>query len=329
VTRFRRAVALPMACLAIAMAGVACGQIPAATLKQADDALQAGETDRALSLLMPLPDSGSGAAQTQNLICRVRFTLQQWDAAVKACENAVRLDGNSSMDHMWLGRALGEKANRSSFLTAYSLAKRVRSEFEEAVRLDPRNAAALSDLGTYYMDAPGVVGGGMDKAEAIATQLSKVDPAKAYELRGNMNVERKDYTSAERDFKQSIAVSPHPAEQWTILANFYRNQKRWNDLDAAIQSCVSAAARDKQSGVALYDGAGILIETNRNPALAAKMLEDYLAGSSKSEEAPAFVAHVRLGHLKQKLGDAGGAKQEFAAAAAMAHEYNPALDAKH
>jgi len=99
-------------------------------------------------------------------------------------------------------------------------------------------------------------------------------------------------------------------------------------MDAAIQSCVSAAARDKHPGVALYDGAGVLIDAKRNPALAAKMLDDYLAGSSKSDEAPAFIAHVRLGRLKQQLGDAAGAQQEFAAAAAMAREYNPAQDSK-
>lgn len=323
-----RAVALLLACPAMAAGAIALAQIPAPTLKQADDALQAGEADRALSLLTPLPAQGQGAAEAQNLICRVRFTLQQWDAAVTACELSVRLAPSNSIDHMWLGRALGEKASRASFLTAYSLGKRVRAEFEQAAQLDPKNAGALSDLGVFYKDAPGIVGGGTDKAAAIAAQLDKVNPAKAYELRGNIDVARKDYVSAERDFKQAIAVSPHPAEQWTILANFYRNQKRWNDFDAAIQSCVSAAARDKNSGVGLYDGAGILIETKRNPALAAKMLEDYLAGSSKSEEAPAFIAHARLGQLKQQLGDAAGAKQEFATAAAMAREYNPAQASK-
>ena len=327
--RIARAIALPVACLAMAAAALASAQIPAATLKQANDALEAGEADQALSLLMPLPASGEGAAEAQNLICRVRFTLQQWDAAVKACELAVRLDPSSSIDHMWLGRALGEKASRASFLNAYSLGKRVRSEFEQAVQLDPKNPGALSNLGEFYKDAPGIVGGGTDKAETIAAQLDKVDPAKAFELRGNIAVARKDDLSAERDFKQAIAVSPHPAEQWTLLANFYRNRRRWNEMDAAIHSCVSAAERDKHSGVGLYDGAGILIETKRDPALAAKMLEDYLAGSSKSEEAPAFIAHVRLGRLKQELGDPEGARREFAAAAAMAREYNPAQDSNH
>jgi tetratricopeptide (TPR) repeat protein len=173
------------------------------------------------------------------------------------------------------------------------------------------------------------VGGGLDKAETIAAQLGKVNAAKAYELRGNIASSRKDYVTAERDFRQAIAASPHPAEQWTVLASFYRGRQRWNDLDAAIHSCVAAAAHDKHSGVGLYDGAGVLIAVNREPALAAKMLEDYLAGSSKSEEAPAFVAHARLGRLKQLLGDAAGARHEFAAAAAMAREYNPAQDSKH
>jgi hypothetical protein len=114
-----------------------------------------------------------------------------------------------------------------------------------------------------------------------------------------------------------------------VLAAFYMGRQRWSDLDNAIQNCVSAAAKDPGSGVALYDGAGVLIASKRNPQLAATMLQNYLAGSSKSEDAPAFIAHIRLSRLKQQLGDAAGAKSELAAAAAMAHEYNPAQDAKH
>ena len=317
------------ALLALAAPALAYAPISSSTLRQANEALQAGQADRALSLLLPLPAEGAGAAEAQNLLCRVRFTLQQWNAAVDACRQAVRLEPNNSVYHDWLGRALGEKADRASFLRAYSLGKRTREEFEQAVRLDPRNVAALVDLGLFDTDAPGIVGGGMDKAEAIAAQLDKMNPAKAWELRGNIAAARKDFGTAERDYKQAIAVSRHPAEQWTILANFYRHRQRWNEMDYAIRRCVAAAAQDRHPGVALYDGAGVLIAARRDPALAAKMLEGYLAGSSQSDEAPAFVAHIRLARLKQQLGDAEGARQELFAAAAMAREYNPALDADH
>jgi tetratricopeptide (TPR) repeat protein len=323
------AFALLAAWLVMAVVNLAFAQIPAVTLTQANAALQAGEADKALALLTPLPPSGQGAAEAQNLQCRVRFTLEQWDAAANECEQAVRLDGSNSNYHMWLGRVLGQQASHASFFSAFGLAKRSLSEMQAAVQLNPKNGPALSDLGDYYAQAPGIAGGGTDKAQGIASQLDKVSPARAAQLRGDIAVAKKDYTTAETQYRQAVAASRNPAHAWTVLASFYRARQRWSDLDAAIQSCVTAEANAKASGVPLYDGAGVLIEAKRNPSQAAKMLEDYLAGSSKSEEAPAFIAHVRLGRLKQQLGDASGAQSEFAAASALAREYKPAPNAKH
>jgi tetratricopeptide (TPR) repeat protein len=240
----------------------------------------------------------------------------------------VQLDDQNSDYHLWLGRALGEKADRASFVTAYSLAKRTRAEFEESVRLDPRNADALADLGEFYEQAPGVVGGGIDKAEAIAKRLDGVDPARAHELRAEIAEQQKDYPGAEHEYKQAISASKHPASHWISLAGFYRRRKRWTEMEAAVHSGEMAAERDKaesaHAGEALYDGASLLSETHRDPALAAKMFDDYLAGSAKTEEAPAFEAHLRLARLKDQLGDPAAASRERAAAQALANDYKPA-----
>jgi tetratricopeptide (TPR) repeat protein len=329
VRQIRRAVARFFACLAIAVGAMAFAQIPAATLTQANTYLQNGQADQALALLTPLPATGAGADEAQNLLCRVRFELQQWSQAVAACQRAVNLNNKNSDYFMWLGRALGQQASHASFLSAYGDAKKSLAAMQTAVQLNPRNGPALSDLGDYYARAPGIAGGGTSKAQQIASQLDKVDAGRAAQLRGDIALAAKDYTTAENQYKLAATTSPHPADKWTVLANFYLGRQRWSDLDTAINNCVSDAARDKHPGIGLYDGAGVLIAANRNPQLAATMLEDYLAGSSKSEEAPAFIAHVRLGRLKQQLGDAAGAQQEFAAAAAMAREYNPAQDSKH
>jgi tetratricopeptide (TPR) repeat protein len=315
--------------LAAAVALAAAAPAPKMQLAQANAALQAGEADKALALLEAVKQSGAGSAEAHNLECRVRFTLEQWDAAASACQEAVRLDGQNSGYHLWLGRALGERADRASFLSAYSLGKRVREEFEEAVRLNPRNAEALADLGEFYYAAPGVVGGGMDKAEAVAAQLDKVDPARALELRARLAEQRKDYSTAEREFKMAIAASGHPAFQWMTLASFYCRHQRWAEMEPAVQSGASAAERDKHAGVALYNGASVLTRAHRDPALAVRMLEGYLAGSTKTEEAPAFVAHLRLARLQAQLGNAAAAQQERAEALALASEYQPAQDFKH
>jgi len=297
-------------------------------LAQANQALQAGEADKALSLLNSLPPTNETQAEAKNLECRVLFTVEQWDRSVDACQQAVNIERQNSDYHMWLGRALGRKASQANFLSAFSLGKRVRVEFEEAVKLNPRNADALADLGEFYRSAPGVVGGGLDKAEGVAVQLDSADPARAHELRGRIAEERKDFGTAEREYKQAIAVSAHPAFRWTTLADFYRRRQRWTEMDSAIQSCVNAAAHDKRAGVPLFDGALLLIDANRDLPRAARMLEDYLAGQAKTEEAPAFAAYTKLAGVKMGLGDLAGAQRDKATALALAREYKPAQDLK-
>jgi tetratricopeptide (TPR) repeat protein len=304
----------------------ALSELPRDGLATANAAIQNGEADKAMAVLRSLPQQYLNSAEAHNLRCRVFFTLQQWDAAGNECEMAVNLDGRNSDYHLWLGRALGERAEHASFVTAYSLAKRTREEFEQSVQLDPRNAAALADLGEFYSAAPSVVGGGLDKAERVAAQLDSVDAARACELRGNIAEGRKDFNTADSQFKQAIAVSTHPAFQWMTLASFYRRHERWAEMEAAVQSGAKAAERDSHSGVALYNGASVLSRGNRNLPLAAKMLEVYLSGSSKTEEAPAFDAHTLLARLKGQLGDPAEARHQRAAALELAHDYKPALE---
>jgi tetratricopeptide (TPR) repeat protein len=310
----------------LAAASLGCAQIPATTLAEANTYLQSGEADKAVALLSTLPTTGDGADQAQNLLCRVRFQLQQWSQAVAECQQAVTLNSKQSDYQMWLGRVLGQQASHASFLSAYGDAKKSLSAMQTATQLNPQNGPALSDLGDYYAQAPGIAGGGTDKANSVALELDKVDAARAAQLRGDIAMQQKNYTAAEQYYKQAAAASPAPADYWSVLANFYRGRQDWTDLDTAIANCAAAAAKDTNSGVGLYDGAGVLIAAKRNPQLAAQMLENYLSGSSLNEQGPAFIAHIRLSRLKQQLGDAAGAQQDLAAAASLAKEFNPSQD---
>jgi tetratricopeptide (TPR) repeat protein len=302
------------------------GNAPTSTLAHANAALQSGQADKALSLLQQLPQGGAQDPQARNLACRVEYTLADWDAAIHDCQNAIRLDPQNSDNHLWLGRALGEKASRASFISAYSLAKKVLAEFQQAAQLDPNNGEAFSDLGEFYQEAPGVVGGGLDKAENVADHLDTVDPVRANELRAGIAGQRGDYAQAESWLRKALAVSPHPAYQWAALARFYAERGRWDEMDNAIHNCEAAAARDPRAAVALYDAAGVLIKFKREPELAAKLLQLYLASPDKTEQAPAFVAYARLASLQQKLGDQANAQVALTAASELAHEYRPVQD---
>ncbi len=306
----------------------ACLAAQGSSLAQASAALEAGQADNAMAILRSLPQPEANSAEAHNIRCRVLITLEHWEAAATECEQATAMEPQNSNYHMWLGRALGEKADNASFVSAYGLAKRARGEFERAVELNPRNAEALADLGEFYNSAPGVVGGGSEKARGVAAQLDRLDPVRAHELRSAIAQENRDLGGAERELREALAVSPHPAFEWIKLASFYRRNKRWTEMENAIQKGKEAAERDRHAAVALFYGASELIKANRNPELAKRMVELYLASSAETEEAPAFVAHVRLARLDKQMGDTAGAWRERGAALALASDYKPAQDLK-
>src|SRR5947209_5239810 len=73
-----------------------------------------GEADAAIRVLKTsLTANPSGAAE-HNLLCRVHYAEERWDAAVSECERAAHLNPESSLNQLWLGRAYGEKAEHSS-----------------------------------------------------------------------------------------------------------------------------------------------------------------------------------------------------------------------
>src|ERR1044071_3190924 len=160
-----------------------CALAAASLAPAADNApgmLAAGRVDDAINTLQGEIRSSPQDAKLQNLLCRAYFSLEDWDRGISACEQAVSLDPNNATYHMWLGRIYGEKADASSFLSAAGLAKKVRNEFERAVQLSPDNAEARTDLAEFYLEAPGIVGGGKDKARAQAEAIQPLNPAMAH-----------------------------------------------------------------------------------------------------------------------------------------------------
>lgn len=307
--------------------GTSCRVSATTSLATANADLQAGKADEAMSLLREAVKSEPGNAEANNLLCRVEFTLQQFDQAAGHCEKAVSLSPQNARYHLWMGRALGERASRAPFYSAFGLAKKTRDEFETAVRLDPKDADALTDLGQFYEEAPGAIGGGMDKAEATAKQLEAVDGARGHDFLGELAEHKKDLAGAEQEFKAALSGASHPAFQWMALASFYRRHERWTEMESAVKSGEAAASRDKKAAVALFNGASTLARANRDPELAAKLFESYIASPDKTEEAPAFDALTRLAKLRKQMGDMAGAQRDQAAALALAQEYKPARNA--
>ena len=282
-------------------------------------ALLTGHADEAAREAQQALAANPNDAQAHQVLCRVDYSLNQTEAAVNECQAAVAAGPASSQDQMWLGRALGQKAEHASMFTAMGVAKRVHLAFERAVQLDPGNLSAAGDLGEFYIAAPGIVGGGQDKLARLAATLLPAHPAVAHRLLGLSAEKAGDLGKAEAEFK----LAGKAPDALVDLANFYRRHNRLDECVAAIKQALPAAR-----GPVLVDAASILTDANRNPELAEQALRDYLkAPAAQNDGAPAFRVEYQLGRLLDKRGDHAAAQAEYNAALALAVHFEPARKA--
>jgi cytochrome c-type biogenesis protein CcmH/NrfG len=290
----------------------------------AERALLEGRADDAIAALRSHIAGSPHDAAAHLLLCRAFFSEEFIGPAVTACEAAIANGGaTDSNTQLWMGRAYGRRADQVGPFTGFSLARKARSAFERAHTLDPASVAAANDLSEYYIAAPSIVGGGTDKALALASSVEPVMPFASHRMRAMVAEKKHEFPTAEREFRAAAESSGRP-ESWTDLGNYFA---RRGNPDRAVAALRQAYAADTAKDAALVDIASILNDVHRNPELAQQALRDYLASSAKTDAAPAFRAHLLLGQILAASGDKDAAKIEFQAALKLASNYAPARKA--
>ncbi|HXZ31852.1 MAG TPA: tetratricopeptide repeat protein [Terriglobales bacterium] len=295
----------------------------AASAAPSPEALLAqGRVDDAIDSLQSKLTHAPSDADSYNLLCRAYFVLEDWDSGVKACQKAVSLQPSDSDFHMWLGRVYGEKASRVNFLSAVVLAQKVRNEFETAVRLNPSNLEARADLAQFYVEAPGMLGGGKDKAGDQAREIARLDPAQGELVQAWIAEKSKDLGGAERHFQAAVQLSNGKPGAWLNLAQFYRRTGQVDRMQNAVAHAVTAEGKNQ----VLMQAAEILDRSKQNTSQAVDLLHQYLS-SRTVEDSPAFKAHYLLGTIYEEQGNTEAAAQEYRSALALAKGYTLAQTA--
>jgi tetratricopeptide (TPR) repeat protein len=288
--------------------------------KSAERSLLQGRIDDSMTILKRLVAANPNDGQAYLLLCRGFYAEEHIDEAISACEKAVRANAPKSDAQDWLGRAYGIKADHAGPVEGFILARDVRAAFEAAVAADPGSSAAVGDLSEYYVEAPSVVGGGLDKADSLADRSFARLPQEAHRTRALVAEKRKDYATAEREFQAAVDVANRP-DALVDLGGFYQRREQ---LDRATDVLKRALAADRAKDAAIVDAASILNDMRREPRLAKLALQQYLAGNAKTDAVPAAKVHVMLGKMLADMGDDTGARIEFGKALELASNYAPA-----
>ena len=201
------------------------------------------------------------------------FIEEDYKVSGEAFESAVNAEPDNADYRLWLGRAWGRKAERATGFArmgALSLAKKVRDEFIQAIELDSKNVKALQALFRYYVNAPGIAGGGLDKAEPLIARIAALDKAAGLRAQAEFSEHSNDFAAAEKALREAVRLEPDELGHKLSLASFLSRRGEYEESDR-----IFAAAPDKPD--VWFSRGKALVRSGRSPAEARKLLERYLA----------------------------------------------------
>ena len=253
--------------------------ICAADLSRAEDLFNRTDYAGSLALL----DRNSPDPATNFLIGRNHLMSGDFKKATDYLEKAVAGAPDNSDYQDWLGRAYGKRAETSNILSAPGLASKARRSFEKAVEVNPSNRDALDDLFDYYLNAPGFMGGGYDKAEGVANRIAALDPAEGLFDRSKLDEKVKNYSNAEQHLRQAIAFAPRSIGHVIALARLLAREGRTEESEAVFAQGEKMAPGSPRL---MFAHADVLIKQKRDLDEAKTLLKKYLQSPITADDPP-------------------------------------------
>jgi tetratricopeptide (TPR) repeat protein len=289
--------------------------VAAANLKQ-DAGLEAGrhayeasDYAKAIQVLQAAAAKDPLNGDVQLLLAKSFLELQEHDAAIKSAEQAVSLDPQNSIYHEWLGRAYGNKAAHANWFSAISLAKKTGKEFETAVQLDGKNFSARQALIEFDCSAPGLVGGGEEKALPQIKKLAEMDAAEGHYATGNCRRQKKDFAVADAEFTKALESNPTSAELIYDIGDYAMKRSQPERLLAVADAGARVAPSDPRGD--FYRGVALVLK-KENPEEAERLLREYAKKAPKRSGYPrAATAHAWLGRLFENQNKTEDAAREY------------------
>ena len=300
----------PLAVLFMASTAMAATNLKQeAGLEAGRRAYEASDYAKAIQTLQAAAANDPQNGDVQLLLAKSYLELQQHDPAIKSAERAVAIDAQNSIYHEWLGRAYGEKAGHATWFSAISLAKKTRKEFETAVQLETRNYSARQALIEFDCSAPGIVGGGEDKALPQIKQLAEMDAAEGHYAAGNCRRQKKEFAAADEEFTKALESNPKSAELIYDIGDYAIKRSQPERLLEVADTGERVAPGDRRGK--FYRGVALVLK-RENPEEAERLMKEYAdkAPTRSGYPRPA-AAHAWLGRLFEDQNQMEEAAKEF------------------
>ena len=235
-----------------------------------------------------------------------------WATAAKHFEHCTALIPTTALYWADLADAYGKLATNAGLFAQLGWARKCRAALEKAIALAPEDLEYRRGLAEFYEKAPGIAGGGRDKALAQAAEIARRDAYAGAQLTGGIQFRARNWAEAETAFLAAATLRPDAAEPIAALGLLYTDQGRHAEAFAQFDRLL---ARQPDDFAALYQLGRVAAVSGQRLADGAAALHRYLAQPNLPGELPRPQhAHYRFGQILARQGDPAAARAAFEAA---------------
>jgi tetratricopeptide (TPR) repeat protein len=297
-------------------------QCTAQSVDTAVDFYQHGKYQRASDILFGLIQQNSKDISLRLWLGKTLLKLRRWDHAIAQFEKAVELAPKDGVNHLWLGRAYGRKAEHA--LIGIGPAIRTRKEFEIAAQLAPDDPDIRFDLMEFYLEAPEIMGGGKDKAGAQAKEIARLSPRLGFAAQADIYENGKDWDRALEQLAEAVQRFPKDAGTHLDLAKFHLRRGNLKEAEAAAQKAVALDGADREARMYL---AAATTELKKNDPGVLKMMQELAAGPLSDKDPDFEEIYYWLGRAYLVQGKQADAKNAFETSLRFNPDYPRSKDA--
>lgn len=280
-------------------------------IEQAKALYEQGKLEQVKKLLSPVGEKEVDFAAARYYLGRVAFDEKKYDDALDYFEEAVEGNDKVADYHNWLGNTYGTIAQNANVFKQGMLAPKMKKAWENAIALDAKNLDARTSLIQYYLQAPGFMGGSVEKAKEVAAQIIRLKPAEGHRQMGNVYMHEKNTAEAEKEFIEMARVDPTYVSG---LANFYTGQKQYEKAFTLFEESLKKNPEDYLS---IYQIGKTSALSGQKLDRGEECLKKYLTYTPKQNEPSHAGANMRLAQIKEKKGSKAEAKKLYETALKM------------
>ena len=245
--------------------------------------------------------------KAQYYLGRIAFDQEDYSDAIDYFKETIKKNDKNADYYAWLGNAYGVYTQNASKLRQGILAPKIKKNYEKAVAIDSKNLDAQWGLIEYYTQAPGFMGGSMEKALATANTVMTFNEKEGYRALSTVYQRDEKYDEAEIAFVKLVALD---SNYTTALGTFYQGREMFDKAFTLFQKLK----------ISEPDNTNALYQIGRTSALSGQeadkgieALETYMTLPIQNEAPSYAAAKMRLAMIYEKQGNKAKAKSLYQA----------------